>query len=530
MTRIITYDTTLRDGAQREGVSLSVEDKLRIAARLDELGVDYIEGGFIGSNPKDAAFFSAFAEGHLTLTHAQLTAFGLPVRKDLAPENDPALCELAACVAPVITLVAKASRNQVVQALQVSEEENLQMIYESILFLKEQGKRVFFDAEHFFDGYLEDTQYAFEVLITALEAGAEYLILCDTNGGMLPHQVLAITQETVSALTTIGKVVPIGIHSHDDNGCGVANALQAVLGGAVMVQGTVNGYGERVGNCNLLTTMANLELKMGYETIGPERFKLLTSVSHFVADTLSVARDSHAPYVGEHAFAHKGGLHVSAEMRMPHAYAHIDPQTVGNFSHVVMSELAGRAALESKALELGFDSSELGADKLASILESIKKREAQGYSYEAADASLALLIKGELGDKPQYFRLESFRVISERFPDGSEATEATIKIHVGSARFIATAEGNGPISALDKALRAAITRFYPQIETLELSDFKVRVIDGSTGTSAVTRVFIETTGNGQSWGTVGVNGNIIEASWDALVDAITYGLMKGEQS
>lgn len=526
MTQIITYDTTLRDGTQREGVSLSLADKLRIAQRLDEFGVDYIEGGFLSSNPKDAAFFSAYSEGQLQLQHAQLAAFGLPVRKGLKVTEDPALLKLAECAAPIITLVAKASLQQVEQVLQVSGEENLRMIYESITYLLDAGKRVFLDAEHYFDGYLDNTQYAFEVLVAAREAGAEFTVLADTNGGMLPQQITTITRETVYALCTLDATYPLGIHAHNDSGCGVANTLAAVEAGVEMVQGTVNGYGERVGNADLLTIIANLELKMGYETVGPSRLQQLSSLSRFVADTMNIAQDAHAPYVGENAFTHKGGMHVSAETRMPLAYQHIDPIKVGNFAHIVMSELAGRTALRIKALELGHDIKELPDERQIAILERIKELEASGYSFEAADASLCLLIEDELGTQPQYFALESFRVITERRPDGGRGTEATIKIRVGNERFIATAEGNGPVSALDKALRVAITRYYPQVDRFRLQDFKVRVLDGSAGTSAVTRVVIETSGQGQSWGTVGVNENIIEASWDALVDAIVYGLMK----
>ncbi|MDR1357864.1 MAG: citramalate synthase [Coriobacteriales bacterium] len=571
LPHVASYDTTLRDGAQRKGVSLSLEDKLHIAEALDELGIDYIEGGFLGSNPKDAAFFDAYARGELDLQHAQLAAFGLPVRRDTAPEDDPALRELALCAAPVITLVGKASKKQVEQVLQASGAENLRMIQESVRYLKAQGKRVFFDAEHYFDGYREDAGYALEVLAGARAAGAEYLVLADTNGGTLPYEIATITRETAEVLDagdgagraaacgatyvavpeitcdtapdiaretvaetvaetsyeTQPKAVPLGIHAHDDSGCAVANTLEAVLAGAEMVQGTINGYGERVGNANLLTVIADLELKLGRTIIGPERLGLLTPVSRFVADTMNVARDDYAPYVGENAFTHKGGMHVSAEARLQDAYQHVDPASVGNFSHIVMSELAGRAALEAKAKGLDLDLSTLTQEGRLALLERIKQREAQGYSYEAADASLALLIKGELGCRPQYFRLESFRVITDRHAGGGEACEATIKIHVGEERFIATAEGNGPVNALDRALRAAITRFYPQIEQLELHDFKVRVLDGSTGTGAVTRVFIETSNGSEHWGTVGVNENIIEASWDALVDAITYGLMKG---
>ncbi|MCL2750646.1 MAG: citramalate synthase, partial [Coriobacteriia bacterium] len=362
MTKVITYDTTLRDGAQREGISLSIEDKIRIAKRLDEFGVDYIEGGFLGSNPKDTAFYSAFARGKLVLKNAQLVAFGLPARKGLKPDEDPALKMLANCAVPVITLVAKASERQVEQALRMSGEENLRMIFESIKYLVQAGKRVFFDAEHFFDGYLENTQYAYEVLVAALEAGAEYIVLADTNGGMLPHQISAIIQETIFALRTLDENVSFGIHAHDDSGCAVANSLLAVMCGVSMVQGTINGCGERVGNANLLTIIANLELKLGYETVGPAQLTQLTSLSRFVADTMNMAQDPFAPYVGENAFTHKGGMHVSAETRMTDAYQHIDPAKVGNFSHVVMSELAGRAALRVKAQELGISVPDLTDD------------------------------------------------------------------------------------------------------------------------------------------------------------------------
>jgi 2-isopropylmalate synthase len=524
---IKTYDTTLRDGSQREGASLSVEDKWRIARRLDEFGIDYIEGGFVGSNHRDAAFFAAFASGAQKLTHAKLVAFGLPVRKGLIAADDPALTELASSPAEIVTIVGKASKLQATAALCVSTDENLRMIYDSVRFLRLSGKQVFFDAEHYFDAYKEDAGYVFEVIAAAIEAGAHSVVLADTNGGGLPHEIYEITHQTAQALAISNPDVMLGIHTHDDSGCAVANSIEALRAGAGLVQGTVNGYGERVGNANLLTVIANLELRLGTPVVGDARLRKLSSLSHFVADVFNIAPDTHAPYVGQAAFTHKGGLHVSAETRLAGAYQHVDPAAVGNFTHIVLSDLAGRAALAAKAQELGIAAAtEEERDRL---LVLIKQREAQGYSYEAADASLALLLQTRLDGPISFFRLESFRVITDRRSDGHTSTEATIKIHVGAERFIATAEGNGPVNALDAALRKAITRFYPQIEGLELRDFKVRVLDGSVGTGAVTRVFIETQGPRGTWGTVGVNHNIIEASWDALVDAITYGLLQDGQ-
>jgi 2-isopropylmalate synthase len=520
---VTLYDTTLRDGAQREGVNLTVEDKLRIAARLDALGISYIEGGFPASNPTDRALYEQL--GSLPLKQATISAFGMTAHKGVRPEEDEGLRALVACSAEVITLVGKAWALQATEILATSAEENLRMIDSSIRYLIQAGKRVFFDAEHYFDGYRDDPSYALAVLLVAADAGAEALVLCDTNGGSLPHEVYEATLTTITTLREGGTDAVVGIHAHDDSGCAVANSLEAVRAGATQVQGTVNGFGERVGNCNLLTVMADLQLKMGYEVVAPEQLALLASIAHFVSETFNITPDAHLPYVGQSAFAHKGGLHASAALRHRHAYEHIDPAAVGNFSHIVMSELAGKASLIAKADELGIP---LPDDKedVQALLDTVKLRESQGYSYEVADASLSLLLRAELGEGVACFELESFRVIAEKREDGRVMSEATIKLLVDGERHVATGEGNGPVNALDTALRLAIQRFYPQVAELELTDYKVRVLDESVGTGAITRVLIDTSDGQTSWGTVGVSDNIIEASWNALVDAITYGLLK----
>jgi 2-isopropylmalate synthase len=519
---VVLYDTTLRDGEQREGVSLTVEDKLRIAARLDALGVAYIEGGFPASNPTDSAFYQQAAS--LSLKQATISAFGTTARKGTLPEDDEGLCALAACPAPVVTLVGKAWEMQATEVLGTGGDENLRMIGLSVEHLVQAGKRVFFDAEHFFDGYKDDPGYALATLLVAGQAGAEALVLCDTNGGSLPHEVYRITATIIEALGAGGIDAAVGIHAHDDGGCAVANSLEAVRAGASQVQGTVNGYGERVGNANLLTVAANLKFKMGFDVLSDEQAALFTATAHFVAETFNVALDAHLPYVGQSAFAHKGGIHASAVLRSQHSYEHIDPARVGNFSHIVVSELSGRASLLAKARELGVA---LPGDdgRVQDMLDTIKLRESKGYSYEVADASLALLLRAQAGEAVTCFTLESFRVIAEKREDGRVMSEATIKLLVGDERHVATGEGNGPVNALDAALRLAIQRFYPQVERLELTDYKVRVLDESVGTGAVTRVLIETSDGRQSWGTIGVSDNVIEASWDALVDAITYGLL-----
>jgi len=516
------YDTTLRDGGQREGVSLTVDDKLRITARLDALGIDFIEGGFPGSNATDRLYFEQLQT--LSLKHAEVTAFGMTTRKGVKPENDEGMKALAECAAQTITLVGKACEVHARKVLEASAQENHWMISESIKFLRKKKKRVFFDAEHYFDSFLINQNYALATLDTAYRAGAEVLILCDTNGGSLPGDVFEITRTTINTLQSMGIDAVVGIHAHNDTGCAIANSLEAVRAGATHIQGTVNGYGERVGNADILTLMANIQLKIGIKIVLDEQLAQLTSVSRFVSETFNIHHDAYLPYVGQNAFSHKGGLHAGAAMRYKHAYEHIDPAVVGNFSHIVVSELAGKSSLITKANELGIKLPKEDTE-VRELLNTIKMRESLGYSYEVADASLSLLLRAETGSNVECFTLESFRVIAEKREDGRVISEATIKLLVGDERHVATGEGNGPVNALDAALRLAIHKFYPQVEKLELTDYKVRVLDASTGTAAVTRVLIETSDGSSTWGTIGVSDNVIEASWNALVDAITYGLM-----
>jgi len=513
-TSTTLYDTTLRDGTQREGMSLSVEDKLRIAAKLDLLGVHFIEGGFPGSNLKDIEFFERARD--LKLETAVISAFGSTRRKDTAASEDPGMQALLDTGCSALCIFGKAWTVHVTETLQTTLEENVAMVRDSVAFLKAAGRTVFFDAEHFFDGYKADATYALEVCQAAAEAGADAVVLCDTNGGTLPHEVLRIVGEMSLALD-----VALGIHTHNDAACAVANSLIAVEAGCVHVQGTMNGYGERAGNADLTSIIPALVLKMGDDCVSPDRLRLLTEVSHFVAETANLSPFPHQPYVGTSAFAHKGGVHASAAARLPEAYEHVDPARVGNLARVVVSELAGRASLTLKAQEMGI---ELAGDTAADVLDAIKELEYHGYSFEAADASLEIMLKKRLGTFEPSFRLESFRVIAEKREDGRVATEATIKVHVGGHRYIATAEGNGPVNALDKALRIAIGRYYPRLDEMQLADFKVRVLDENKGTGAVTRVLIESSDHETSWGTVGVSENIIEASWEALVDAVEYGL------
>jgi 2-isopropylmalate synthase len=519
---ITLYDTTLRDGTQREGMSLSVEDKLRVVSRLDDLGVHFIEGGFPGSNPKDIEFFERAKS--LRLTNAVVTAFGMTRRRGVKPAEDEGLRQLAGAGTGAVCIVGKAWDLQVTEALHVSLHENLEMVAESVAWLKEQVGTVFFDAEHFFDGYRANADYAVDVCRAAAEAGADAVVLCDSNGGMLPSDVLS----TVEALRLGMPDVVFGIHTHDDSACAVANSLVAVQAGCTHVQGTINGYGERAGNADLTSIIPALVLKLGEECVTRDQLKLLTEVSHFVAETANISPNPHQPYVGASAFAHKGGMHGSASARLEGAYEHIDPSAVGNLARVVVSELAGRASLVMKAHELGVNL-EKDPKTAGKVLEEIKELEYRGYSFETADASLEILLRRELGSYEPFFRLESFRCLMEKREDGRVTTEATIKVWVGEERFIATAEGNGPVNALDGALRLAIGRFYPALERIELTDFKVRVLDEKKGTAAVTRVLIESADGVKSWGTVGVSENIIEASWEALVDSVTYGLSHPER-
>ncbi|NTW28651.1 MAG: citramalate synthase [Coriobacteriia bacterium] len=513
---VTLYDTTLRDGTQREGMSLSVEDKLRIVTRLDDLGVHYVEGGFPSSNPKDAEFFERVRG--LPLKGAVVSAFGSTRHKDLTAETDPGLAALLDTGCQAVCVVGKAWDIHVTEALGATLEENLAMVRDSVAYLKAANRTVFLDAEHFFDGYLANPEYAVAVCATAAEAGADAIVLCDTNGGVLPQDVARIIAEVAPSVGA-----PLGMHAHNDAGCAVANSLLAVAAGCTHVQGTVNGYGERAGNADLMAIIPALALKMGLAVVTSEQMSLLTEVSHFVAETANLAPDPHQPYVGTSAFAHKGGLHASATGKLAGAYEHIDPAEVGNGARVIVSELAGRASLTLKAAELGIDLSG-DQEQVSAALDAIKELEYRGYSFEAADGSLAVMLKKRLGTYEPAFRLESFRVIAEKREDGRVATEATIKVHVGGHRFIATAEGNGPVNALDKALRTAIGRFYPRLAEFQLEDYKVRVLNENKGTAAVTRVLVETSDHEQSWGTVGVSENIIEASWEALVDSIEYGL------
>ena len=524
VNRILTYDSTLRDGEQCEGITLSLEDKLRIVERLDAFGVDFIEGGFPASNPKDIAFFQRVQE--MPLKHARIAAFGSTCKKDVAAEDDRGLADLVASGAPVVTIVGKTWDEQVTRALLTTLDENLRMIRDSVAYLKAQGLTVVFDAEHFFDGYKANADYAMACARAASEAGADSIDLCETNGGALPHEVEAV-------VAAVARELPgqqLGIHCHNDSGCAVANSLAAVRAGATQVQGTVNGFGERVGNTDLLTVIADLELKMGCTCVGEERLRDLTSVAQFVAETCNLSVPNHHPYTGASAFAHKGGLHASAIARFPEAYEHTRPEAVGNTQRMLVSELAGKASLIAKAKNLGIDLAQ-HPDKTQEILDDIKRREAVGYSYEVADGSLALLLQWHLGAYRPHFTLESFRVIVDDHEDtGALAkdamSEATIKIHVGDQRFVATGEGAGPVGALDNALRMAIVAFYPEVADIELVDYKVRILDETVGTDAITRVVITTRDKRGSWGTVGVSENIIEASWNALVDSIEYGLMR----
>lgn len=519
--RIYTYDSTLRDGGQAQGIAFSLEDKLRIVERLDAFGIDYIEGGFPSSNPKDIAFFEAVRS--MPLKHAQIAAFGSTRKKGVPAEQDEGLAALLASGAPVVAIVGKTWDEQVTRALQTSLDENVAMIGESVAFLKAAGRRVVFDAEHFFDGYAANPDYALECVRAASNAGADSVDLCETNGGALPFEVAEIT----AAVRRAFPYTPLGIHCHNDSGCAVANCLAAVRAGATTVQGTIGGIGERVGNADLLTVIADLQLKMGCTCVGPENLRSLTSVAQFVAALCNRSVPPNQPYVGATAFAHKGGLHASAIARFPEAYEHAAPELVGNHQHMLVSELAGKATLVAKAASLGLDLA--GADVQA-MLDDIKQREAAGYAYEVADGSLALLLQRHLGSYEPSFTLESFRVIVDDYEAAGAAakdalSEATLKIHVGERRFVATGEGVGPVGALDSALRMALGEFYPQVARMELTDYKVRLLDESQGTDAITRVTITTTDGQRTWGTVGVSENVIEASWNALVDSIEYGLL-----
>ena len=512
------YDTTLRDGTQREGISVSVADKLRIAASIDTLGVAYIEGGWPGANPKDTEFFRRTAAGELPLQRAALVAFGMTRRPHRDAVADPVLAALLDARTPVVCLVGKSSSLHVTEALGVTREENLAMVADSIQLLRREGRRVFFDAEHFFDGHLEEEPYALDVVRVAAEAGAECVVLCDTNGGMMPDRVERVVRQVVEL---VGDRTQVGIHVHNDTDCAVANSLVAVHAGATHVQGTVNGIGERCGNANLMSIIPNLKLKCGLDVVDDADLGRLTHVAHQVAEVMNLIPNPHAPYVGHAAFAHKAGLHVSALAKRTDLYQHVDPACIGNNLRLLVSELAGRSTIVLKAAELGLD---LPGDAVTRILDQVKDLEHAGYTFEAADGSFELLVRDETGLTSERFRLESFRTIVERREDGSVVAEATVKVWVGGTRLIGTSEGNGPVDALDQAFRAAVNGRYPQLAKLHLADYKVRILDPGTGTAATTRVLITSTDGEREFTTVGVSSNIIAASWQAMEDAYRYGL------
>jgi 2-isopropylmalate synthase len=518
-TRVHIYDTTLRDGSQSEGLSLTVDDKLRVATLLDELGVDFIEGGWPGANRKDAEFFRRAAAGELLLPRATLVAFGSTRKAGNRADADPVLADMLAAGTGVVCLVAKAAASHVAETLRTTLDEALAMVADSVELLRSEGKRVIIDAEHFFDGWREDAGFCRQFVAAAHEAGAEVVVLCDTNGGTLPDEVARTVAGVVAAAAG-----PVGGHFHNDAGCAVANSLAAVGAGVRHVQGCVNGYGERTGNADLCSVIPNLELKMGFTAIGAERLVRLTSIAHHVAEVVNVAPDPHQPFVGASAFAHKAGIHTSAIARSRSAYEHVEPGAVGNGARFVVSEMGGRSTVALKGRQLGL---ELDDRTVAEVAERLKDLEHRGYHFEVADGSLELLMRAAAGWKQDYFRLESHRVITELREDGAFLTEATIKIHVGDQRLLAVAEGNGPVNALDSALRQAIGPLYPGLEAVHLTDFKVRVLDTSRGTGAVTRVLIDSTNGSRTWTTIGVSENVIEASWQALEDSIVLGLLYG---
>ncbi len=514
------YDTTLRDGAQQEGLNLTVADKLTIARHLDELGVGFIEGGWPGANPKDTEFF-ARARTELDLKHATLTAFGSTRRPGAKAADDPMVGALRDSGASVVTLVAKAYDRHVELALRTTLEENLAMIRDTVEHLVGAGQRVFLDAEHFFDGYRSDPAYALEVVRTAAAAGADVVALCDTNGGMLPTELADVVAEVLAATSA-----RLGIHCHDDTACAVANTLAAVDAGVTHVQGTANGYGERSGNANLFSVVANLQLKKGRTVVPEGALGELTRIAHAVSEVTNVSPNQHQPYVGLSAFAHKAGLHASAVKVDPMLYQHVDPARVGNDTRMLVSDMAGRASIELKGRELGY---ELGHDReaLSRVVDRVKEMEARGFTFEAADASFELLLRDEVtGRRLRHFTVESWRAIVEQGPDGVVRSEATVKVHAGGQRIVATGEGNGPVNALDQALRQALKNSFPELDRLELVDYKVRILEGSQGTSAITRVLVETSDGESEWDTVGVHENVIAASWMALEDAVAYGLLR----
>jgi 2-isopropylmalate synthase len=520
MTKIFLYDTTLRDGAQSERISFSLEDKIRIAQRLDEFGFDYIEGGWPGSNPKDLNFFKRIKE--IPLKKAKIAAFGSTRRAQVTPEDDANLKSLLESETPVVTIFGKTWDLHVIEVLKTTLDNNLKMIYDSVKYLKSHNKEVVYDAEHFFDGFKSDPEYALATLEAAVEGGADWIVLADTNGGTLPWEVEDIIKKVKERIK-----IPLGIHTHNDSGVAVVNSIIAVKEGITQVQGTINGYGERCGNANLCTIIPILQLKMGYQVLPEEKLAQLTDLANWVSEVANLPPDPTAPFVGRSAFAHKGGVHVNAVLKNPKSYEHIDPSKVGNKRRFLISELSGTSTIVSKVKELNIDI-DRDSPLAKMILEQITHLENEGYYFEGAEASFELLVRHALGQDTKLFDLIGLRVIIEKLGDKEETiTEATLKLKIGDNVVHVAADGDGPVHALDQALRKALIEFYPELKNIHLSDFKVRVLNGSTGTAAKVRVLIDSSNSkGDTWSTVGVSTNIIEASWEALVQSIEYGILK----
>lgn len=526
--RLWIYDTTLRDGTQREGLSVSIEDKLRIARQLDQLGIPFIEGGWPGANPKDVQFFWQLKEQ--PLQNSELVAFCSTRRPNMAAAEDQLLQAILAAGTRWVAIFGKSWDLHVTQGLKTTLEENLAMIQDTIEYLRSQGRRVIYDAEHWFDGYKHNREYALKTLEAAKAAGAEWLVLCDTNGGTLPHEVSAIVRDVVKVVAASENVPTpqIGIHTHNDSDTAVANALAAAIEGARMVQGTINGYGERCGNANLCSLIPNLQLKLGYKCLESEQLTQLTSASRFISEVVNLAPDEHAAFVGRSAFAHKGGMHVSAVERNPLTYEHIQPEQIGNSRRIVISDQAGISNVLAKARTFGI---ELDKQNPAArqILQKLKDLESEGYQFEAAEASFDLLMRHALGRRQQLFEIKGFQVHCDFVPGKDSQTSnalATVKVAVDNQDILEAAEGNGPVAALDAALRKALVKFYPQIAEFELTDYKVRILDGNSGTAAKTRVLVESRNAHQRWTTVGVSTNILEASYQAVVEGLEYGLLQ----
>ena len=521
--KISIYDTTLRDGSQGEGVSFSALAKISMAKRLDDFGIDYIEGGFPGSNPKDMQFFRDIRREELV--HAKVVAFGSTRRMRTKVKDDPIVQGLLAAKTPVVTIFGKSWKLHVQDVLRTSLKENLAMVSDTVGYLKDMGKEVIFDAEHLFDGYKDDPEFAMNVLSAAAGAGADFLALCDTNGGCLPHEIYEITKTV-----TENFKVNVGIHAHNDCGMADANSIEAVRAGAVQVQGTINGYGERCGNANLTTIMPTLKLKLGAKCGGRRKLKNLCGLSQFTNDLINMRQYPRAPYVGRSAFSHKGGAHVNAVQKNPATFEHIDPAKVGNERHILVSELSGGSNVLLKAIEMGLGKDSTSKEGCSRILKELKSLENKGYAFESADASFKILVQKVLKKHKPFFELEGFRVTVEKAgKDAACVSEATVKINVNGVEEHTVAEGDGPINALDGALRKALKGFYPEITNVHLADYRVRILDPEEATAATTRVQIESSDGKENWGTVGVSENIIEASWEALVDSVEYKLFREEK-